>query len=317
MVAFLKSAITSLHLEPTTKCNLHCPQCPRTEGDQPNTDLRHSELLLSDIQKLIPEEFVKQLSKMFMCGSYGEPAAAKDTLNIYKWFRDINPNITLGMNTNGSLRSEEWWFNLGKLFSSPYDYVVWSIDGLEDTNHIYRRNAVWSKIIKNARAFIEGGGSAHWDMLVFQHNKHQVDDAEKLAKELGFTWFRAKETFRKVHHSVQWLKKLSDRVPETSNNIECQYSKDQTIYLSAHGEWIPCCYIASYTDSFGPNDVKKAFPLTERASIDSMLNSNFLRETVIESWNTKNPFSVCKSACSKVDSTTRALTKWKYEKQLR
>jgi sulfatase maturation enzyme AslB (radical SAM superfamily) len=315
---FLKENISVLHLEPTTKCNLKCPQCVRYNGDLSNNDLRDSELSLSDIKNIVPESFVKQLSKIFMCGNYGEPAAAKDTLDIYRWFRKINPSITLGMNTNGSLRSEEWWFELGKIFNSQFDYVVWSIDGLEDTNQIYRRNSIWPKIIANAKAFIKAGGSAHWDMLVFQHNQHQVKQAEELAKELGFTWFRAKETFRKVHPTVSWLKKISDSVPEITNNIECQYDRDKTIYLSAHGEWIPCCYIASYTDSPGPNAVKNLFPIENRsADLDQMLRSDFLQKNVIASWNTNSPFEVCKSACSKVDSTTRALSKWKYEVQLK
>jgi hypothetical protein len=44
---------------------------------------------------------------------------------------------------------------------------------LEDTNHLYRENVEWKKIMENARAFISAGGTAHWDMLIFDHNKHQ------------------------------------------------------------------------------------------------------------------------------------------------
>ena len=76
--------------------------------------------------------------------------------------------------------------------NGPKDYCVFSIDGLEDTNHLYRRNVKWEKVIENARSFITAGGKAHWDMLVFEHNKHQVDEAKSYANKLGFVWFRSK-----------------------------------------------------------------------------------------------------------------------------
>lgn len=78
------------------------------------------------------------------------------------------------------MRTTNYWQELGEdILNQPLDYVVFSIDGLADTNHIYRRGAVWDKIVENAEAFIKAGGSAHWDMLVYQHNQHQVDSAEQ------------------------------------------------------------------------------------------------------------------------------------------
>jgi MoaA/NifB/PqqE/SkfB family radical SAM enzyme len=135
-------------------------------------------------------EDIQKLDKMFMCGVYGDPAAGKHSMDIYQHFRNINPTITLGMNTSGSLQSPLWFSKLGKAFNLLYDYVVFSIDGLEDTNHIYRKNSNWNKIIENAQAFIDAGGSAHWDMLVYKHNQHQVDQCEQLAKDMGFTFCR-------------------------------------------------------------------------------------------------------------------------------
>ena len=43
------------------------------------------------------------------------------------------------------------------------------------------------------KSFIGAGGAAQWEYLVFKHNQHQVDDAKKLAIELGFKGFYAKE----------------------------------------------------------------------------------------------------------------------------
>ena len=104
----------------------------------------------------------------------------------YNYFRNINPNIELGMNTNGSLKPGTYWTLLGAILNQPRDYVVFSIDGLEDTNHLYRVNSEWHRVMENARCFIDAGGSAHWDMLVYKHNEHQVESVKNLGKSLGF-----------------------------------------------------------------------------------------------------------------------------------
>ena len=311
------SSVSVLHLEPTTVCNLHCPQCARYDGVDTNPHLRMGELSLEDVKRLVPVSFIRQLSKMFMCGNYGEPAAAQDCLAIFRYFREVNPSITLGMNTNGSLRNTEWWAELAAILNQPYDYVVWSIDGLEDTNHVYRKNSVWSKIVGNAAAFIAAGGSAHWDMLVFEHNKHQVDAAKELAQSMGFTWFRSKSTTRPVPQNVTWIKKINSEPVKVTSVIECEALREQSIYLSAHGEWLPCCYIASQTDAVVPTPTTALFRNNpELRAVDLAVTSGAFTE-VAARWST-DPLSICKSACSVLDSgVRRARSKWKTEVQLR
>ena len=41
------------------------------------------------------------------------------------------------MMTNGGARSKQWWTDLGKLTKGKMR-VTFGIDGLEDTNHLYR-----------------------------------------------------------------------------------------------------------------------------------------------------------------------------------
>ena len=91
-----------------------------------------------------------------------------------------------------------------------YDYDVFSIDGLEDTNHIYRVGVQFKKIMENAKAYIDTGASAHWDMLVFDHNKHQVDECRQLADTMGFTWFRSKETDRWDQYQFDHIKSAKE-----------------------------------------------------------------------------------------------------------
>lgn len=268
-----------IHFEPTTNCNAACPQCLRTR-----TSFEPNELSVDDVKVLFPPEVVKQLEKIYMCGNYGDPASARQAIEMYEYFRECNPNIILGMNTNGGIRSPDWWRRLAKVMPNPNDYVVFSIDGLEDTNDIYRKNVRWSKIMENAKAFIDAGGNAHWDMLVFEHNKHQIDTAYNLAKQMNFKWFRAKVSRRFQRFPVEGitapLEFHDHRVFE--GNIECSAMKENSIYVDASGRAYPCCWQGEADHQ--PNIVQWFYDLSE-------------------SWNT-NPNSICKKSCLKNNTGT-------------
>ena len=188
--------IKTVHLEVTDKCNAACPMCARNiNGGEDNPQLPDVELSVDDVMTMFPVDFVKQLDRMYMCGNYGDPIAAKDTLEIFQYFRKHNPKMTLSLHTNGSAKSTDWWNQLATILGSK-GYVVFSVDGLEDTNHLYRQNTVFSKIMTNARAFISAGGRARWDHIVFAHNEHQVELAETLANKMGFEKFQFKKSAR-------------------------------------------------------------------------------------------------------------------------
>jgi MoaA/NifB/PqqE/SkfB family radical SAM enzyme len=170
--------------------------CARNiNGGEDNPHLKDHELTLEDCKRIFKPEFIAQLDRMYMCGNFGDPVNAKDTLEVFDYFRKHNPNMNLTMYTNGSAKKTEWWTELAKVMGKNA-YVVFSIDGLEDTNHLYRQNTVWDKIIENAQAFIDAGGRARWDFIVFAHNEHQVEDAELLSKRMGFEKFQYKKSAR-------------------------------------------------------------------------------------------------------------------------
>jgi MoaA/NifB/PqqE/SkfB family radical SAM enzyme len=188
--------IRTVHLEMTDNCNAACPMCARNiNGGQDNPQLPGTELFISDIKKIFNVEFIKQLDRLYMCGNYGDPIAAKDTLEAFAYFREHNPKMSLSMHTNGSAKKPEWWAELAQVIDKK-GYVVFSVDGLDDTNHLYRQNTIFSKIMENAQAFIDAGGRARWDYIVFAHNEHQVDEAEALAIKMGFEKFQFKKSAR-------------------------------------------------------------------------------------------------------------------------
>jgi len=265
-----------LHIESTDVCQAACPLCARERDPLFNKNLKHH-LTVDQIKDKFSIEFIQGLEKMFMCGNYGDPAAGLETLDIYDYFREVNDSITLGMNTNGGIRDTKWWRQLAQRLNQSQDYVVFSIDGLADTNHIYRKNVVWERVIANATAFIEAGGSAHWDMLVYAHNQHQVEDCEQLAKNMGFTWFRAKVSRRPYINGLEFPVGWNNPV-KTDGKIQCIALKEQSVYIDAQGRVSPCCWLGSR---------QKEFVTLEQVSA---------------SWGI-DPHPVCRATCSGSDNS--------------
>lgn len=183
-----------LHIELSTHCNAACPLCPRFyEGTNlVRPDLELSQISLNDFKKYFPEVSIQRLYKILYCGTMGDPMMAKDALKIFEYVNKINANCEQVVHSNGGMRDEKFWKKMGILFQRPKMRMVFSIDGLEDTNHIYRRNVKWNKLMTNVQAFINSGGDATWEFLIFKHNEHQVEQARELSINLGFTKFLAK-----------------------------------------------------------------------------------------------------------------------------
>lgn len=189
--------VKRLHIELSSRCNASCPACSRNYSGGPVADdLELTELSLDDIKRMVPVEIAKNLIGINFCGNVGDPGMAPDLLPILEYFRAHSPKIVQQLRTNGGMRNEKFWTSLGNFFVTqppPRDNhlfskagVVFSVDGLEDTNHIYRRGVIWEKLYRNMKAYSATGAFAVWEWLLFEHNKHQVEEARALAKELGF-----------------------------------------------------------------------------------------------------------------------------------
>ena len=299
--------IKEIHIEPTSLCNAECPMCARNVyGTMLNPYIRLKSLPLQWFQDNIKPDQIKKLNKIFFCGNVGDPASAPELLDIIEYFKSNNKDLVVGLNTNGGLKTSEWWTKLGNLLKGNLDYCVFSIDGLEDTNHLYRRNVRWQKVVENAQAFISTGASAHWDMLVFEHNKHQIHEIRNYANEMGFTWFRTKETDRwDTYTKNLGLMPVDDyQPPSYGRNVFCEKDRDESVFLDYTGKYWPCCHMAeAYLNKVG---------LELHSDIRDYNNNELFREYKAR-LVTETPFYICRRACG----TKGKRSQWKNEEQLK
>ena len=280
-----KSAdLRGVHLEMTTRCNARCPMCPRNlEGGKTVAHLPLAELSLDDVRTIFPESLVERLSWLYMCGNYGDAMTARDTLEAFAYFRATNPKMSLKLFTNGSGRTPEWWRALARVVTT----CTFSIDGLEDTNHLYRRGTQWPIVMRSVDAFIGAGGRAEWDYLVFRHNESQIEEAHALSRVLGFARFNLKKTSRfllngKVVESrpvkgwdgaVEYELEMPvdpahrnaaledfDRASAEGEDhlaylsgtaVSCKVEKERQVFVSGEGHVFPCCWTAKLHDKPG------------------------------------------------------------------
>ena len=193
----------SFHIELTDKCNARCVQCSRNFVDDLGNLNERPNLCLTEITidqyKDIFKDYLHKTKTINFCGNMGDPLFAKDILAIteYSFSHVLRPEKgLLKIYTNGGFRSKKWWSEYGNFLNDKKHEVNFAIDGLEDTHHFYRTNTRFHRVIENATAFIEAGGTAEWSFIRFGHNQHQEDDCRKLAKELGFKKFTAVNTQR-------------------------------------------------------------------------------------------------------------------------
>lgn len=204
---YIKFDIGVLHLELTSRCNALCPMCGRTTGMDGAVEggevilKKRDDVELLDTDPQLLANMIEEMkpfvpNHVFINGNFGDPIMYPHLLEVVKMYKDAGvPQVTLS--TNGSVHKTDWWEKLAGIMRKP-DKVIFAIDGLEDTNHLYRVNTNFNKIMENAKAFINAGGIARWDFIAFAHNEHQIEEAKALAEQMGFVKFRYKKSNRYV-----------------------------------------------------------------------------------------------------------------------
>ena len=177
------AAVNDLHVELTSRCTLACPRCERTVGP--------GQFVLGDLPvELVRRELTVErfpgITYVNLCGNYGDPIYHPRFHDVLRHFKEQGWKVRI--ETNGSYRTAAWWATTASILQRR-DILTFSIDGLADTNAIYRVNARWPDIMA-AVAAMRGRVWLIWKMIVFRYNQHQLEEARALAADLGFDEFR-------------------------------------------------------------------------------------------------------------------------------
>ena len=296
-----------LHLEISSLCNAECPLCPRNFHGYPlNRGYQEHNMTLAEAQQIFPELFLKQLTNILINGNFGDMVMNPQTPDIVEYFRSVNDRAHIEISTNGGARTPEFWQRLAGLGVS----VTFCIDGLEDTHSLYRRNTVWSTVLRNAEIYMAAGGSATWKFIEFDHNRHQIEAARDLSRAMGFDHFLLIDKGRNTgpvfdrqgqlvqimgnYHGPRDLDTLlrgqstqteSDQeswlryAPPLADRIACQVSQDLSIYVNSLGEVYPCCYVGFNPKTYG--DRHRYFYYSNQV-IAGMITNNSALEVGLE-----------------------------------
>ena len=269
--------IEEVHLEISSECNAACPKCPRNLCGYPYNDgYEEHSLTLVEAQRIFSPVFLGQLRKITINGNFGDIVMNPAALDIVKYFKQhMTRHSEIAISTNGGAKDRVFWRQLGELGVIVY----FCIDGLEDTHSIYRRNTVYSTVIRNAEAFIGSGGHAVWKMIDFDHNRHQHGQAQAIATQMGFKEFELIDHGRsqgpiydKDKNIVFVMGKpditdfdvifdqlanpnavtdIDNHPIEIKSPINCEAVEKKSIYITSVGEVYPCCYLGFAPKTFG------------------------------------------------------------------
>lgn len=217
--------LRNIHIELTTKCNARCGNCPRNFfGSKKHSWIKDTEYTISEFKKYFSHEVLSQVKFILLCGSYGDPAACSDLEEIIEYL--MSYDLEVQINSNMSLRSKESWKRIGKSLNEK-SQIVLSIDGLEDTNHLYRRGTRWNKIEENVQALRGTKANVVWECLLFSHNIAQKEEINRKAKEWGIptVLFKNPMGFKVDDNGVRYMPLL-----DSSGRVESLlYPHDQDV----------------------------------------------------------------------------------------
>lgn len=180
----------SISFEPTTSCNLRCPECP--SGLRAFS--RPTGMLEKDFFKETIDDIHKQLLYLIFYFQ-GEPFLNKNFLEMVKYA--ASKGIYTATSTNAHYLTDDV---ARRTVESGLDRLIISIDGTtQDVYQQYRVGGNLEKVIEGAKNIVKWKKElksktpfVFFQFLVVKPNEHQVDDIRRLAKEVGVDEVRFK-----------------------------------------------------------------------------------------------------------------------------
>tara|TARA_B110000037_G_scaffold23079_1_gene26192 strand:+ start:901 stop:1926 length:1026 start_codon:yes stop_codon:yes gene_type:complete len=309
-----------LQLDPTSHCNARCGACVRNVygSDKPGLELKHFNL---DVWERIAIEDTKgcHIQHLSLNGNWGDAIMHPHILDIIKIWTTSHPESVISIATNGSIRDKEFWIKLASALKySNGGNVGFSIDGMEDTHHIYRRKTSYSKLVENIKAFTNADGVAIIYMTLFEHNKHQIEEVKELSRELGAEQFitrpshvsKMKIIDGKDNYEIEGYypeiqnQKFSfienqkpsnymkhNQINKLHTESKCPWKQAGEIQIDPWGIVWPCCYISKFggggsmdyvnlDEVFAPNNND----IIDNAFEQNDLNKHTLKQVLENQW---------------------------------
>lgn len=275
----------SMEIEPTTSCNLRCPQCP--SGLREFT--RDTGMLDLNLYKKIIDELHPELVWLILYFQ-GEPFLNKSFLEFVKYA--ASKNLYTATSSNAHYFTDEM---AKATVESGLDRLIISIDGTnQETYSKYRKGGQLNKVIEGTENLLKwkkelGIQTPHiiWQFIAFKHNEHQIPEIKKLAKEIGVDELGIKTA------QIYDYQTSNEFIPE--NEDLSRYSKTETGYqiknkllnqcwrmwrgsvITWDGLVVPCCFDKDATHRFG-NITKQSFK-----SVWSGEQYNNFRKSILKS----------------------------------
>ncbi len=241
----------SLSIEPTTTCNLRCPQCPSglRSFTRPTGNLDPAlayRLIDENWQHLLYLQFYFQ----------GEPFIHPKFLEMVSYA--AKKKIFTATSTNAHFLSED---KARDVVASGLSRLIISLDGTtQDAYSRYRINGKLESVLSGTKRLVDWKKklkSATPDLvfqfLVMRHNEHQMQAAKDLAKTIGVDriWFKTTQVYDHQQGS--------DLIPENGKYSRYQTDKDgsyriknpfynhcwkmwHSCVVTWDGKVIPCCF---------------------------------------------------------------------------
>jgi len=249
----------SISIEPTTSCNLKCPECPVGK----DILIRPKGAIDYHLFEKIIEESHKYLLNLFLYFQ-GEPFLSK---NILKMINSAHKQkIFVSTSTNGHFFTKDL---AQKTVEAGLDKLIISMDGTtQDTYKTYRvggdinnvklsiKNIVDAKKeTKSKTPFIEV------QFLVFSTNEHQMEEMKHFCKEqrVDKLSFKTAQVYDFENNSFlipqnekySRYKKKNDKWVLKKNLKNRCFRLWNSIVITWDGEVLPCCYDKDAEYSFG------------------------------------------------------------------
>ncbi len=173
----------SIAFEPTTSCNLRCPECP--------SGLRNFTRPTGMLQEEVFKQTIDELQKTLLYLTFyfqGEPYLHPQFLEMVKYASERG--IYTATSTNAHFLNDK---NARKTIESGLDRLIVSVDGTtQETYQSYRVGGKLDKVLEGTRNLIRWkkelkSKTPHvvFQFLVVKPNEHQIDEVKQLAKSIG------------------------------------------------------------------------------------------------------------------------------------